>query len=147
MPSPCMGVPLWPQRVGEGEPWLTGHQLKEGWPFSVACKTACTWAACHRRVQKALCGSPPPPSNVCFHHGGTIGGLLSMSVKTQQPYPPPMGLWVAKTLSVHGMHCFKVTLAHRLFTSVTFVAATTPMAAIDNGHGCAAKATMHAWHA
>ena len=42
-----------------------------------------------------------------------------------------MGLWVAKTLSVHGMHCFKVTLAHRLFTSVTFVAATTPMAAID----------------
>ena len=101
---PCMGVALCPQRVGEDEPWLTGHQLKEGWPFCVACKTECTQAACHRRVQKALCGSPPPPSNVCFHHGGTIGGgggLLSMSVKTQQPHPPPMGLWVAKTLSVH----------------------------------------------
>ena len=91
--------------------------------------------------------TPSPLQRVFSSWGDYWGVALSMSVKTQQPHLGPMGLWVAKTLSVHGMHGFKVTLAHRLFTSVTFVAATTPMAAIDNGHGCTAKATMHAWHA
>jgi hypothetical protein len=48
--------------------------------------------------------TPSPLQRVFSSWGdywGWGGGLLSMSVKTQQPHPPPMGLWVAKTLSVH----------------------------------------------